>query len=219
MPIIDSTKTDGGPSPGRATMVAHLTEGALLKRARNRDVAAFEELVARTEVQLYRVAMRYVHNESDAQEVLQDSYLSAWGSLAAFEGRAQFGSWMHKIVVNASLMRLRSRNRHPEVAINDIGLAELHQAIGQASPAATGWENWPDRPDEQLQSAELLHRIEIAVDSLPQDLKAIFVLRAVREVSTGDSATTLGVSVAAAKTRLHRARRVLRQSLCEYVAG
>lgn len=208
----------GGQSPRRMSPSARLSEPVLLKRARDRDVAAFEELVNRTEVKLYRVVMRIVHNESDAQEVLQDSYLSAWRSMPTFEGRAQFGSWMHRIVVNMALMRLRTRNRHPEVAIQDLDPSEANEAVGLASHASLWRENPPDRPDEQLQSSELLQQIETAVNLLPYNLRAIFLLRAVGEVSTQDSAERLGVSIPTAKTRLNRARRVLRASLGDYVA-
>jgi RNA polymerase sigma-70 factor (ECF subfamily) len=218
MHFVGNKPKQGRPSSQRITPLASLSEPALLKRARARDVSAFEELVGRTEVQLYRVAMRVVHNESDAQEILQESYLCAWRSLPKFEGRSQFGSWMHRIVVNNSLMLLRTRNRHPEVAIHDIDHAELDEAIGRAAYTSTAREDRPDRPDQLFQSEELLRRIETAVNSLPEKLKEIFLLRDVWEVSTGDSAAKLGVSTPAAKTRLHRARSVLRQSLGDYVA-
>jgi RNA polymerase sigma-70 factor (ECF subfamily) len=198
--------------------LAVLSEAALLMRARGKDAGAFEELVRRSEEKLYRLAMRYVGNESDAQEILQNTFLSAWRSLPSFKGRAQFGSWMHRITVNASLMLLRARNRHPEVTIDDIEPMELNGAAGQASQRLSACEDWSPRPDEQLQSAELRRRIEIAVNSLPGTLRAIFLLRDVWELSTEDSAGKLGVSVPAAKTRLHRARRVLRESLGNYVA-
>ena len=120
--------------------------------------------------------------------------------------------------VNTALMRLRTRNRHPEVAIQDLDLSEVNEAIGQARQTALWRENPPDRPDEQLQSAELLRQIETAVNHLPHNLRAIFLLRAVGEVSTQDSAARLGVSIPTAKTRLNRARRVLRASLGDYVA-
>jgi RNA polymerase sigma-70 factor, ECF subfamily len=190
----------------------HLSEPALLKRARARKVGAFEELVGRTEVQLYRVAMRVVRNESDAQEVLQESYLSAWRSLPKFEGRSQFGSWMHRIVVNNSLMHLRTRNRHPEIGIHDIDHTELDIARAAYDVSAVR-DGQPTRPDQELQSKELLRHIEKTVNALPDKLKEIFVLREVRELSNEDAAATLGVSKPAAKTRLHRARRVLRQTL------
>lgn len=88
------------------------SEESLLASARDRDVAAFEELVRRNEDKLYRLALRHVHNESDAQEILQNAFLAAWQNLPAFEGRSTFASWMHRITVNASLMLLRIRGRH-----------------------------------------------------------------------------------------------------------
>ena len=133
MHVVTSKEDGGRQSRGRTALLARLSEAALLKRARAKDVGAFEELVGRTEDRLYRLAMRYVRNESDAQEVLQNSYLSAWRSLPSFEGRAQFGCWMHRITVNASLMFLRARHRHPEVAMNDVEPMELNEAIGQAT--------------------------------------------------------------------------------------
>jgi RNA polymerase sigma-70 factor (ECF subfamily) len=199
-------------------LLSQLSDPILLKRARDGDVSAFEELVGRTEVKLYRLVMRIVHNESDAQEILQEAYLSAWRSMSTFEGRAQFGSWMHRIAVNAALGRLRTRNRHPEVAIHDLDPSEWKEAIGQSRRASLWGENLPDRPDEQLQSAERLRTIETAVNLLPHHLRAIFLLRAVGEVSTEDSAARLGVSIPTAKTRLQRARRVLRESLADHIA-
>ena len=218
MCVVNSKHEDGRQSPRRMALLARLSEPVLLERARDRDVGAFEELVGRTEVKLYQLVMRLVHNESDAKEILQDSYLSAWRSMPTFEGRAQFSSWMHRIVVNAALGLLRTRNRHPEVAIYDLDLSELNESIGQARHASLWRENLCDRPDEQMQSAELLRNIEAAVNLLPDNLRAIFLLRAVWEVSTEDSAARLGVSIPTAKTRLHRARRVLRESLGDYVA-
>jgi len=220
MQVVTSKEVGGRPSRRRPALLGGLSEAALLKRARRgKDVGAFEELVGRTEDRLYRLAMRYVRNESDAQEILQNAYLAAWRSLPTFEGRSQFSSWMHKITVNASLMLLRTRNRHPEVAINDVEPMELNAAIGQATQEQSPREDWSLRPDEEFQSAELRRRIEVAVNSLPTDLRSIFLLRDVWEMSTEDSAAKLRVSIPAAKTRLHRARRELRESLGCYLAS
>jgi RNA polymerase sigma-70 factor (ECF subfamily) len=216
---IATTKKRGGTRvPKRTTPLAPLSEAALLKRARRRDVGAFEELIGRTEDTLYRLAMRYVRNECDAQEVLQNAYLSAWRSLPIFQGRSQFGCWMHRITVNTSLMLLRARNRHIQVRIDEVEPVELNHAIGQAAQKGSVRDDWSHRPDEEFQSAELRHRIEIAVNALPRSLKTIFVLRNVCEMSTKDTAGKLGVSIPAAKTRLYRARMVLRESLGSYVA-
>jgi RNA polymerase sigma-70 factor (ECF subfamily) len=199
-------------------LLARLSEPALVERARAREAGAFEELVGRTGDKLCRVARRIVRNESDAQEVLQDSYLSAWRGMPTFEGRAQFSSWMHKIVVNAALVRLRTRTRHPEVAIRDLDPSELKEAVGIPRHAPLWSDNLPNRPDENMQSAELLQGVEVAVNLLPRHLRAIFLLRAVDGASTVDSAARLGLSIPAAKTRLQRARMALRKSLVDYVA-
>jgi RNA polymerase sigma-70 factor (ECF subfamily) len=217
MDCVTSKKKSGSRCRRRTSLHARLSEADLLKRARGDDVGAFEELVIRTEYKLYRLAMRYVENESDAQEILQNAFLSAWKSLPTFEGRSQFGSWMHRITVNASLMFLRSRNYHNEVALNDVAPMELNNAINQAALKRSAREHWPYRPDEEYQSLELRQVIEIATNSLPENLKTIFLLRDVWQFSTVDTADKLGISLPAAKTRLHRARRALRESLDNYV--
>jgi RNA polymerase sigma-70 factor, ECF subfamily len=219
MHVVTNKGTRGKWSPRRTALQGRLSEAALVKRARRQDVGAFEELVGRTEDKLYRLAMRYVRNESDAQEILQNAYLSAWRSLPTFEGRSKFGCWMHRITVNTSLMLLRARNRHQEIAIRDVEPVELNDAIGRATQQSTTHANWLHHPDEELQSAELRRRIELAVNALPSTLRAIFLMRDVGELSTEDAAGRLGVTVPAAKTRLHRARKVLRESLSAYVTS
>jgi RNA polymerase sigma-70 factor, ECF subfamily len=218
MHVVTRKKHRGQQGMTRTTPLSHHSEAALLKRARRRDVEAFKELVGRTESKLYRLAMRYVRNESDAQEVLQNAYLCAWQGLPIFQGRSQFGCWMHRITVNTSLMLLRTRNRHPQICIHDVEPKELNVAIGRATQKERSRDDWSHRPDEEFQSAELRHRIEIAVNALPGHLKSIFLLREVCEMSTKDTAGELGVSIPTAKTRLHRARKVLRESLGSYVA-
>ena len=213
MPIVTSMEVVAVQPRRKAGQPRRLSDATLLERACGKDAGAFEQLVARTQEKLFRVAMRYVRNESDAQEIVQNAYLSAWRSLSTFESRAKFGSWMHRITVNAALMFLRSRNRHPESASNDVETVESNDVIGPAAEKQTAREDLSPRPDEELQSAELRRHIAFAINSLPQNLKAIFLLRDVWEESTEDSAAKLKVSIPAAKTRLHRARRVLRESL------
>ena len=219
MHVVNGGKMKGAKrARASVAQLARLSEAAVLERARTRDVAAFEDLVRRTEQPLYRLAMRYVHNEGDAQEILQNAYLSAWRRLPKFEGRAQFGCWMYRITVNASLMFLRARNRHPAVPIDDIEPEVLNDALGQGARMSEAQRNRPQRPDEEYQSVELRRAIQVAVNSLPQSLRDIFLLRDVRELSTEDTAGKLGLSKPAAKTRLHRARLALRESLVNYVS-
>jgi RNA polymerase sigma-70 factor (ECF subfamily) len=202
-------------SPGTA---ARPSDEDLVARARGKDEAAFEELVSRYEDKLYRLAMRFVRNEIDAQEILQEAFLSAWRHLPTFEGRAQFGSWMYRVTVNAALMLLRSRTRHPEVAVDDVDPTALNQAVAESGQMARSTTNWSQRPDEQLQSEELRKHIQSSVDALPEGLRTVFLLRDVEELSTEDTAELLGLSVPAVKTRLHRARLALREDIGRYFA-
>jgi RNA polymerase sigma-70 factor (ECF subfamily) len=196
--------------------VAAVTDELLVERARAKDEAAFEELVGRYDDKLYRLAMRFVRNETDAQEILQDAFLSAWRNLPTFEGRAQFGSWMYRVTVNAALMLLRSRNRHPEVTVDDVEPTALNNAVAESGQSMRGSADWSQRADEQMQSQEMRAHIQASVDSLPEGLRTVFLLRDVEELSTEDTAEMLGLSVPAVKTRLHRARLALRVAIGRY---
>ena len=208
--------TDHSPDGPASSTLAGLTDEVLVGRARSKDVAAFEELLGRYEDKLYRLAMRFVRNENDAQEILQDVFLSAWRNLPGFEGRAQFGSWMYRVTVNAALMFLRARNRHPEVMLDDIEPGVLHKATEQSEHGSS--EDWSQRPDEQFQSEELRRHIQAAVDALPDGLRTVFLVRDVEGLSTEETAELLSLSLPAVKTRLHRARLALREAIGQYFA-
>lgn len=197
--------------------LAGLTDQELVARARDRDVAAFEELLGRHEDKVYRLAVRLLRNESDAQEVLQETFLTAWRSLQSFEGRAQFSSWLYRVAVNAALMLLRSQRRHPQVALDDVEPEELGEAAANQMVAVLGaGTDWSKRPDEQLQSKELRRHLQRAADGLPESQRAVFFLRDIDGLSTEETAEALGLTVPTVKTRLHRARLALRQAITEY---
>ena len=208
--------TDHRPDGLKPSALAGLTDEVLVERVRSKDVAAFEELLGRYENKLYRLAMRFVRNENDAQEILQDAFLSAWRNLPGFEGRAQFGSWMYRVTVNAALMFLRARSRHPEVMLDDVEPAILHKAAEQSVHGSS--EDWSQRPDEQLQSEELRRHIQEAADALPEGLRTVFLVRDVEGMSTEETAELLGLSLPAVKTRLHRARLAMREAIGRYFA-
>jgi RNA polymerase sigma-70 factor (ECF subfamily) len=206
------------PRSQPASPPVEVSDEILVERARGKDESAFEELVGRYEDKLYRLAMRFVRNETDAQEILQDAFLSAWRNLPSFEGRAQFGSWMYRVTVNAALMLLRTRNRHPEVTVDDVDPAVLNDAVSESGQMMRASADWSQRPDEQLQSEEVRKHIQTSVDALPDGLRTVFLLRDVEELSTEDTAEMLGLSVPAVKTRLHRARMALREAIGRYFA-
>lgn len=203
------------PSDGEPPL-ASLPDDELVERARRRDVAAFEELIARHEEKVYRLAMRFVRNETDAREILQETFLSAWRNLESFQGRAQFASWIHRVAVNAALMLLRSQRRHPQVAVEDVEPEALGEAAQQAGATLAAATDWSRRPDDHFQSEELRRHIQTAVDALPESQRAVFLLRDVDGLSTDETAELLGVTVPTIKTRLHRARLALRAAITRY---
>jgi RNA polymerase sigma-70 factor (ECF subfamily) len=201
---------------GPTTPLSALTDDELVVRARAGDVAAFEELVGRHEEKVYRVAMRFTRNETDAAEILQETFLSAWRNLGAFQGNAQFASWLYRVAVNAALMLLRSQKRHPQVAVDDVTPEALGEAAKDAGPGLGAGTDWSRRPDEHFQSEELRRQIQFAVDGLPESQRSVFLMRDVDGLSTEETGELLGLSVPTVKTRLHRARLALREAISRY---
>jgi RNA polymerase sigma-70 factor (ECF subfamily) len=195
---------------------ANPTDDALVARAQAREFEAFEELVGRHQERIYRLAARMTGSQSDAQEVVQEALLSAWKNLPSFEGKAQFGSWLYRITANEALMLLRSRRRHPEVSVDEVGAAVVDEATRQALTRYGAGIDWSRRPDDQFQSNELQRHIQAAVDALPETSRQVFIIRDVEGLSTEETADVLGLSVPAVKTRLHRARLALRDAISGY---
>lgn len=205
-------------SPTTQENLKALTDDALVARAKTGEFASFEELVGRHEERVYRLAMRLVRNETDAQEVVQETLLSAWRNLPRFEGKSQFGSWVYRIAANAALMLLRSRRRHPQVSFDEVGEQALEEAPPEQASGFGAGVDWSRRPDEQLQSSELRRHIQAAVDALPDSTRTVFLLRDVDGLSTEETAEALDITVPTVKTRLHRARLALRRTISEYFA-
>ena len=202
--VPDSPDTEGGASAA--------SDEELVARARGKDFAAFEELLDRYEDKVFRLAYRFVRNESEAKEILQDTFLSIWRKLDTFKGDSLFSSWLYRVAANTALMRLRSQRRHPEVSTEDLPAGFLDE---RRDLPAVG-ENWSRRPDEQLQSDELRRHIQAAVDALPELYRTVFLIRDVEGLSTEETAELLGVSIPTVKTRLHRARLALREAITGY---
>ena len=172
---VEGTATSTTPS---LSSISEPTAGAttddeLIARARAKDFAAFEELLGRYEDKVFRLAFRILRNETDAKEILQETFVSIWRKLDTFKGDSQFGSWVYRIATNAALMRLRSHRRHPEVSTEELPIGYL-DTYGAPVPAG---ENWSKRPDDELQSSELRKHIQAAVDSLPDIYRTVFVIR------------------------------------------
>jgi RNA polymerase sigma-70 factor (ECF subfamily) len=191
----------------------------LVRLAQRGDGAAFAELVARHQRQLYRLALRMTGSEADAQEVLQEAFLNAYQKLPNFRGEAQFSSWLYRIAANSALMRLRRKRRAPDsLADQPLELAgPRFYAEGHLEPSSSS--DWSQRADEQMMSGELGSAINKAVEELPDDYRTVFLLKDVDGLSNEDIAQALDLTVPAVKSRLHRARLALREKLGEFFDG
>ena len=188
------------------------TDEELVARARAKDFAAFEQLLDRYEDKIFRLAYRFVRNETEAKEILQDTFLSIWRKLDTFKGDAQFSSWLYRVAANAALMRLRAQKRHPEVSTEELPI----DFLDNYGHLPAGGENWAKRPDDELQSEELRRHIQAAVDELPEIYRTVFLIRDVEGLSTEETAEVLQISIPTVKTRLHRARLALRETITKY---
>ena len=203
-----------------AADLSSFSDEQLVARARAKDFGAFEELLERYEDKVFRLAYRFVRNESEAKEILQDTFLSIWRKLDTFKGDSLFSSWVYRVAANTALMRLRSQRRHPQISTEDLpaGFLDNYRPSGAEglahlpSPGA----NWAKRPDEQLQSDEMRRHIQAAVDELPELYRTVFLIRDVEGLSTEETGDILGISVPTVKTRLHRARIALRDAIGDY---
>jgi RNA polymerase sigma-70 factor (ECF subfamily) len=191
----------------------------LVLRAQKGDAEAFAELVNRHQRQLYRLALRMTQSEADAQEVLQEAFLNAWEKLPAFRGEAQFSSWLYRIAANAALMRLRRKRRAPDSLPDEpLELAgPKFSADGQHLQPPRS--DWSQRADDLLMSRQLGQQIDLAVRSLPEEYRTVFLLKDVDGLSNEQIADALDLTVPAVKSRLHRARLALREKLTEFFGG
>jgi RNA polymerase sigma-70 factor (ECF subfamily) len=155
---------------------------------------------------LLAVARRLLRNEEDARDAVQDAFLSALRSMDRFERRAQLSTWLHRIVVNAALMKLRGRRRRPEEPLDE-RYSEGGQAAHLVSVGST------EAPDELLERRELCARIRQAIDALPDPYRTVLLLRDIDELDTSETARVLGVSATVVRSRLHRAHRAMRSLL------
>ena len=193
------------------------TDGELVSLAARGDVAAFSELVQRHQDTVYALAVHLLRDGSEAEEVVQETFLAALEKLAGFRGDAAFTTWLHRVAANAALMRLRRRRRAPE-APAELPVEELlphFDATGRIDSAPG--HDWSKRADEQLSDRQIRCAVERAVQNLPEDYRIVFLLRDVEGLSSEEMSGLLGISVAAVKSRLHRARLVLRERLGLYL--
>jgi RNA polymerase sigma-70 factor (ECF subfamily) len=186
------------------------TEEALVAGLKRRDPSACEAIVRAHGPVLLAVTRRILRHEEDARDAVQDAFLSAFRSADGFAGAARLSTWLHRIAVNAALMRMRARRRRPEEPIEDLLPGFLEDGHHVREP-----DEWSALPETLLQRRENRDYVRSCIDRLPEDYRTVLVLRDIEEMDTDETARALGLTVAGVKTRLHRARQALRGLLAE----
>jgi RNA polymerase sigma-70 factor, ECF subfamily len=188
----------------------------LLARAATGDGSALEVLMTRYSARVYRLAYGITRSAPDAEEVVQDVFLQVVHKGAGFEGRAALGSWIYRITTNLSLNKRRGKWRELETSLDD--LLPTYKPDGHRDgDRAFLVSDWSGTPERELLSGESRRILEEAIDRLPEHYRAVLVLKDVEELSSEEVAEVVGDTVAAVKTRLHRARMALREQLTRHL--
>jgi RNA polymerase sigma-70 factor (ECF subfamily) len=190
----------------------------LLGQAAGGDAGALETLMSRYSTRVYRLAYGITRNAADAEEIVQDVFLQLVLKGGSFEGRAAVGSWIYRVTTNVALNKRRGKRREVETSLDDC-LPTFAADGHREGPREFLVADWSRRPDEELLSGESRRILNDAIDRLPEHYRAVLILRDVEELSNEEVAEVVGDSVAAVKTRLHRARMALREVLTRGLAG
>jgi RNA polymerase sigma-70 factor (ECF subfamily) len=186
-------------------------EQRLIERLQAGDQAAYAEMVETYAGRIYSLALRLMGDEFAAEDVLQETFLSAFKAIDRFEGRSQLGTWLYRIANNTALMQLRKKE--PVTLSID---APVETDDGEELPRQ--FFDFCCLPERELLTDEARQEMRAAIDDLPETLRVVFVLRDLEGLSTQETATELNISVPAVKTRLMRARLALRERLSRYFA-
>jgi RNA polymerase sigma-70 factor (ECF subfamily) len=208
-PLMGLPKPLNAPNPHRLpSTVAREDEHLLVAAAKRGDAAAFEELVNRYEAKIFRLTMNITRNREDAEDAMQDAFLKAYAHLKNFHEDSRFYTWLVRIAANEALMRLRKRRP------NQFSLDEPIEGDDALMPQQL--EDWGPSPEQRFAQTEMHEILSNVIDTLEPDFRVVFVLRDIEELSTEETAKTLGISIPAVKSRLLRARLKLRQKLHHY---
>jgi RNA polymerase sigma-70 factor (ECF subfamily) len=191
---------------------AALDKAELVRLARAGHRGAFAAIMQRCNQRLFRVARGVVRDEAEAEDVLQEAYVRAFSAIGGFRGEAQILTWLTRIVLNEAHGRLR--RRRPTVELHEIEAAQADEGRILMFPSAYGVAD----PEREAARGEARRLLERAVDGLPETFRLVFVLREIEGCSIEETSDQLGVKPETVKTRLHRARRMLREKLDEQLA-
>lgn len=188
--------------------VPPVQEAELLITLREGREDAFETLVRAHSGRMLSVCRRILRNDEEAKDAVQEAFVSAFRGIASFEGTSRLGTWLHRIAVNASLMRLRSKKRRPEESIDDLLPTFKDDGHARIEP-----RDWSKSALQLVESRETREFVRGCIDRLPDLYRTVLLLRDIEEMDTAEAAGVLGVSEGVVKVRLHRARHALRRLL------
>jgi RNA polymerase sigma-70 factor, ECF subfamily len=193
------------------------SESSLVERLRGGDATALEDLMERHASQVFRVARGITRSDADAEEVVQDVFLTLARKIDSFEGRSALSTWIYRVTTNAALLKRRGKRAQLEVSLEgelptyrDDGHREGNRSYLVA--------DWSQTPEVELLNGEARAVLSRAIDQLPEPYRAVLTLRDVEELSNEETAQILGESVSSVKSRLHRARMALREQLTRHLA-
>ena len=186
-----------------------LTDVEVVNQFKAGDALAFEEIISRYESKVMSLALRFTRNQEDAEEVMQDVFTTVFRKIDGFRGQSAFSSWLYRIVVNAAFMKLRKRKQNQTVPMDDLSPAIKQFCVDRDALSGAYSQNI-------AVSHEMQAVIQQAVNRLPDQYKAVFVLRDVDGLSNQETGEILNLSIPAVKSRLHRSRIMLRKKLQRY---
>jgi RNA polymerase sigma-70 factor (ECF subfamily) len=194
----------------------HTPEDEVIQAAKNDDQAAFTELVRRYEETVYRFSYKICRDKTRAEETLQDTFISVFRKLRSFDGKSKFSTWLYTIVTNNCLMKLRRR----KMADLEDSLEEYdHPPAGNGRKPGNVMARWEETPADIVIAGELRELLDGAITRLPEDYRVVFVMRDIEGRSTDETASILGLSIEATKSRLRRARAFLREQLHPHMSA
>lgn len=186
-------------------------EEVLVKAFQGGDLAAYDEIAKRYQKKIYALSFNLARNAMDAQDVVQEVLLTIYRKIGTFKGKSAFSSWVYRVTLNATYMKLRSRKKEPSVSLED--LLPPFNGMGYQQEKV---RDWSENTESLLFNKETKEIIKKAVDQLPEKEKVVFILRDVEELSTEKVSEILELTIPAVKSRLHRARLFLRKKLATY---
>jgi RNA polymerase sigma-70 factor, ECF subfamily len=192
-------------------------EVILVERLRQGDVNALEALMERYASRVFRVARGIARTDADAEEVVQDVFLTLARKIESFEGRARLGTWIYRVATNAALLKRRGKRVQLEVSLEE-NLPTFLEDGHREGPRPYLLADWSQTPETELLEGEARAVLSGAIDQLPESYRAVLILRDVEELSNEETARILDESVSSIKSRLHRARMALREQLTRHLA-